>query len=85
MRMTMPSMAEYFKVNRYQPKYEFGTRVIGKWNKIPFVGTIYGDSVVSELEGPRYTIHLDLPLKYDGKYHTILVVKHNDVKLSLYK
>ncbi len=81
----MVSMADYFKQERYQPKYEFGTRVIGKWNKIPFVGTIYGDSVISEAEGPRLTIHLDLPLKHKDKYHNILIVKHKDVTLSLYK
>lgn len=78
-------MADYFAKERYQPKYEFGTRVIGKWNKIPFVGTIYNDSIISDVEGPRLTIHLDLPLKYKDKYHSILVVKHKDVSIQLYK
>ena len=81
----MPSLADYFKENRYQPKYAFGTRVIGKWNKIPFVGTLYTDSVISEAEGPRYTIHLDLPLKFKDKYYNYLIVKHKEVTLSLYK
>lgn len=81
----MPTLADYFKENRYQAKYEFGARVIGKWNKIPFVGTIYGDSVISDIDGPRLTIHLDLPLKYKGKYHNILFVNHKEVKISQYK
>lgn len=81
----MASLAEHFAKTRYQSKYEFGARVFGKWNKIPFVGTVYGDSVVSDAEGPKYTIYLDLPLKYNDKYHTILFVKANEVTLSLYK
>ena len=76
----MPSLKEYFEKNRYQPKYEFGTRVFAKWNKIPFVGTIYGDSVISDIQGPRLSISLDLPLKYQDKIYTMLFVSHKDIK-----
>lgn len=76
----MPSLKEYFEKNRYQPKYEFGTRIFAKWNKIPFVGTIYGDSVISEVNGPRLSISLDLPLKYKDTVYTILFASHKDIK-----
>lgn len=74
------NLADYFARNRYQAKYEFGARVFGKWNKIPFIGTIGTDSVVSELEGPRLTVTLDLPIMYQGQRHNVIIVKHKDVK-----
>ena len=74
------TLAEYFAANRYQAKYSIGDRVIGKYKKVPFVGTVGNDTLISELEGPRVSVHLDLPLKYDGKIHTILFVKHGDIK-----
>jgi len=73
-------LAEYFKVNRYDPKYYIGDRLIGKWNKIPFVGTVGNDTFINEDEGPRISIHLDLPIKYKEKWHYIIIVKHKDVK-----
>ena len=76
----MKTVAEYFAENRYKPKYFLGDRVIGKWNKIPFVGTVANDSVVSDSEGPKISIFLDLPIKYKNNIHTIIVAKHRDVK-----
>ena len=75
----MASLAEYFKLNRYQAKYDIGDRVIGKWNKIPFVGTVGNDTLINEEQGPRISVHLDLPLMYDNKVYTILFVKHKDI------
>ena len=77
----MGTLAEYFAANRYKGKYNMGDRVFGHWNKIPFVGTVGNDSVVNELEGPRISVHLDLPIKYNDTVHNILIVKHKDVKL----
>ena len=77
----MVSLAEYFKANRYQGKYNIGDRVIGKWNKIPFVGTVGNDTLISELEGPRISVCLDLPIKYKNVVHCVIIVKHKDVKL----
>jgi hypothetical protein len=77
----MGTLAEYFAANRYKGKYNMGDRVFGHWNKIPFVGTVGNDSVVNELEGPRISVHLDLPIKYKDTVHNILIVKHKDVKL----
>lgn len=76
----MASLAEYFKLNRYQAKYDIGDRVIGKWNKIPFVGTVGNDTEINQVEGPRISVHLDLPIKFQGKVYTIIFVKHKDVK-----
>jgi hypothetical protein len=77
----MASLAEYFKANRYQGKYNIGDRIIGKWNKIPFVGTVGNDTLINEIEGPRISVYLDLPIKYKGIVHRVIIVKHKDVKI----
>lgn len=76
----MANYAEYFEQNRYKAKYSIGDRVFGKWNKIPFVGTVGNDTLINENEGPRISIHLDLPIKYEDKIHTVIIVKHKDIK-----
>ena len=76
----MASLAEYFKANRYSGKYSIGERVIGKWNKIPFVGTVGNDTLINESDGPRISIHLDLPIKYKDMVHRVIIVKHKDIK-----
>ena len=76
----MASLAEYFKLNRYQSKYDIGDRVTGKWNKIPFVGTVGNDTQINETEGPRISVHLDLPIKFENKVYNVIIVKHKDVK-----
>lgn len=65
--------------SEYKAKYNIGDRVSGRWNKIPFVGSVGNDRVVSEA-GPEVTIHLDLPIHHNGKTHNILVVKHRDIR-----
>lgn len=76
----MASLTDYFEKTAYRAKYEFGTRVFGRWNKIPFVGTIYGDSLVSLEQGPRLSIHLDLPVMFDNKVYNILIDTHRAFK-----
>lgn len=76
----MSGLAEYFEKNRYKPKYFIGDRVQGKWNGIPFRGTVGNDTLINETEGPRISVFSDLPIKYKGKYHNIIIVKHKDVK-----
>jgi len=76
----MASLAEYFEKNRYKPKYVIGDRVFGYYHKIPFVGTVGNDTLISEIEGPRISILLDLPLMYENKVHTVIIVKHKDIK-----
>lgn len=76
----MSNLAEYFAKNRYHPTWHIGDRVLGKWNKIPFVGTVGNDSLVSEAEGPRVSVHLDLPIAFKGNVHTMIIVKPKDIK-----
>jgi hypothetical protein len=76
----MSGLAEYFEQNRYKPKYFIGDRVQGTWNGIPFRGTVGNDTLINEIEGPRISVHSDLPIKYNGTYHTVIIVKHKDIK-----
>lgn len=75
----MASYTDYFNEKAYKPKYELGDRVFGKWNKIPFVGSVGNDRVISDA-GPEITIHLDLPILFQKKIHNIIIVKHKDIK-----
>jgi hypothetical protein len=76
----MGSLTDYFERIGYKPKWYLGDRVFGHWNKIPFVGTVGNDTVINNIEGPRITIHLDLPIKYKDQVHNVIVVKHKDIK-----
>ena len=76
----MVNLSDYFNRIGYKPKYWIGDRVMGRWNKIPFVGTVGNDTLISEIEGPRITIHLDLPFKYKGVIYQYFTVKHKDIK-----
>lgn len=76
----MGNLADYFFNNRYKPRWHIGDRVQGKWNKIPFRGTVGNDTVINETEGPRVTVHLDLPILIKNDLHTIIFVKPDDLK-----
>ena len=76
----MASLEEYFLANRYTGIYDIGDRVRGRWNGIPFMGSIGNDSVVSEYDGPRLSIHLDLPIKYENVIYNHIIAKHKDVE-----
>ncbi len=77
----MPNYAEYFDKVCYKPKWFIGDRVYGKFRKkILFVGTVGNDTLVSEIEGPRVSVFLDLPLKVDNEYKSIIIVKPNELK-----
>jgi hypothetical protein len=60
-----------------------GDRVFGYFNKIPFIGTVGNDTVISNVEGPRITVHLDLPIRIDNYNHGLIIVKHKDIKQKL--
>ena len=76
------TLAEYFEIHRPKAKYNFGDRVIGKYEGIPFVGTCGGDTMVNETIGPQVTVFLDLPLKTKNAVHnTFVKVKYKDIKL----
>lgn len=74
------TLAEYFEQNRYKPKFEFMARVTGLYNNVRWIGSVGNDTVISEQTGPELHILLDLPLKIDGEYRTVLVTKHKGVK-----
>lgn len=57
-----------------------GDRVFGHWNKIPFIGSVGNDNMVSEQIGPRVSVFLDLPIMYKGTLHNIVWVKQNQIR-----
>ena len=74
------NLADYFEANRHKAKFDLGERVFGKWNKIPFVGSVGTDSVINENDGPQISILLDLPIKYKNSVYNVIIVKHKDIK-----
>ena len=74
------NQAEYFEKNRHVAKYEFGQRIFGYWNNIPFIGTVGNDTVINESFGPLYSIHLDLPIKYQKVIYNVIVDKQSNFK-----
>ena len=76
----MASLAEYFSNNRYKAQWQIGDRVFGKYNKIPFIGTVGNDTLINEIEGPRVSVHLDLPLKFDYEYKSYIIVNPKELK-----
>lgn len=75
----MGNLSDYFQRNAYKPTYEIGDRVFGKFNGIPFVGSVGNDRVVS-LDGPEVTVLLDLPIKVDNIYRSVIIAKHKNLK-----
>lgn len=79
----MASLADYFAANRYKAVYSIGDRVFGKFKKTPFIGSVGNDTEISMETGPQVSIHLDLPIKVDGEYKSVIIVKHKDIKQIL--
>ena len=76
----MSNLAEYFAANRPVPRYRFGDRVEGVYQGTPYVGTAYTDNMRSELEGPRVSVHLDLPMKIGKEWVQYIRVKYKEIK-----
>jgi len=76
----VPNYAEYFERISYKSTWHIGDRVIGKYNKIPFIGTVGNDALISLIEGPRVTVHLDLPIKVDDVYKSFIIVKPKELR-----
>lgn len=72
------NLAEYFRENRYRATFEMGDRVSGVHEGIPFIGTVGNDTQISEEEGPRVTVHLDLP--FPKTKSMLLIVKPKSLK-----
>jgi len=77
----MGNQTDYFNKIGYKPTYFIGDRVFGHWNKIPFVGTVGNDTLINHEEGPRISVHVDLPIKYKDTIKSVIIVKHKDIKL----
>jgi len=76
----MGNIADYFERTAYQPEYALGDRVTGKWNKIPFMGTVGNDTLLNHRDGPYVTVHLDLPIRFDQQVKNVIIAKHKDIK-----
>jgi hypothetical protein len=77
----MASLTDYFEKTIPKPKYQFGDRVDGVYQGVPFVGTVGTDNIRSLEEGPMVTVSLDLPLKTADSLHmTFIRVKYKDIK-----
>lgn len=76
----MGNLAEYFERQAYQPVYYIGDRVRGRWNGIPFVGTVGNDTVISPVEGPRISVFVDLPIKYNQQWRSVITVDHSQIE-----
>ena len=74
----MGNQTDYFERIGYLAKYQIGDRVFGRWNSIPFVGTVGNDRVIDKT-GPQVTIHLDLPIRFEQQVRNVIVVKHRDI------
>jgi hypothetical protein len=77
----MGTQTDYFNRIGYKHTYDMGDRVIGKWNKIPFVGSVGNDRKINDITGPEVTVHLDLPLRYQDQYYQFIIVKHNQLRI----
>ena len=77
----MGNQTDYFNKIGYKAVYEIGDRVSGHWCKIPFIGSVGNDRLVSELDGPEVTVHLDLPIHIDNRNFYVIIVKHSSIKL----
>ncbi len=74
----MPNYAEYFAARDAdlpKPKYNYGDRVFGRWNQVPFIA-----SVIRE-EDRMVLVQTDLPVKHEGQLHNILTLSRTDVSL----
>lgn len=63
-------------IQRYKPVYLIGDRVRGIWRGAPFTGTVAIDTNPSGTR-PYIVVNLDLPLKLDGEWYTMLQVEHS--------
>ena len=78
----MGTQTDYFNAIGYRGKYEIGDRVFGKWNKIPFIGTVGNDRCINGID-KEVTIHLDLPIRLTGTNYSFIIVTHKDIKQLL--
>jgi hypothetical protein len=76
----MGNQTDYFDRVGSRATYDIGDRVIGRWNGIPFVGTVGNDRLINHVDGPEITVHLDLPIRYQDQSYRFVIVRHNQVR-----
>ena len=76
----MGNQTEYFERIAYQPEYSIGDRVFGHYHGIPFAGSVGNDTLLSPVQGPRISIHLDLPIRLEGVVKNVIIVQHRDIR-----
>lgn len=79
----MGNQTDYFERIGYRGKWSIGDRVNGKWNGIPFVGTVGNDRFINAERGPEVTVHLDLPILYEEEVYRIIIMRPKE--LSFFK
>ena len=81
MAQGVSTLAEYFAANRPQPYWQGGERVQGKYQGTPFIGSVGYENMRNPDEGLMATVHLDLPIKENDIWKTVIRVKPQTLKL----
>ena len=76
----MGNQTAYFERTGYKPDFWIGDRVFGHYNGIPFAGTVGNDTLINHIQGPRISVHLDLPIRLAGQTKTVIIVQHADIR-----
>lgn len=75
----MANLKDYFDTVTYKSIYDMGDRVLGRYEGIPFIGTVGNDTQLNPVDGPYVTVHLDLPIKIDNAVKNFIIVKHEQI------
>jgi len=73
------TLAEYFEKTSYKATYNLGDRILGRYQGVPFIGTVGNDNQLNPVDGPFLTVHLDLPIKIDDVVKDVIIVKHHEI------
>jgi len=71
--MTLTSYFEDKAKDLPKPKYLIGDRVFGRYENIPFIGSVLGDT------NKRVKVQLDLSFKYNDKVVNFVEVEYNQI------
>lgn len=75
----MNNYRDYFSKVTYKPKYHLGDRVRGKYNNVPFAGSVAIDNMIDTEEGPYIIVYLDLPINIGTAFVNMIKVTHKDL------
>ena len=75
----MGNIAEYFARQAYQHRYALGDRVRGRYQGVPFAGTVMIDNCVNPDDGAFVIVDLDLPIRVDSRVMNMIKVTHADI------